>query len=446
MTRDASHIWHPYTRFSAVEAGLPTIVRGEGCYLEDADGRRYFDAVSSWWACSLGHSHPRIVRAIQQQAEQLQHSILGNLSHPPARELAEKLAHLMPTPDRHVLFASDGASSVEAALKVALQYAHQTGRPKRTRFVSLKEAYHGDTLGAIGVGYLEEFHRLLRPALNEAWRLEVPRCNGCQDPACDAPCFAGVADWIAAHQDEVAAVIVEPLCLGAAGMIMYGPGYLRQLATTCREWAIPLIVDEIAMGFGRTGRMFAFEHAGIDPDMVCVGKALTAGYLPMSGLIVRDDIYATFSDMPADHTFYHGHTWSGNPIAAAAALETLAVYEEEQLVAQAAEHGTRLREELDVLSDLPAVREVRGLGLIGVVELVDDDATPPLPRRVQHALRERGYLLRPLGSVIYLMPPLNTPFQDIRQAITAIKESIMVASQDRATFVDVPQNHESKPG
>ena len=446
MSRDDSYIWHPYTRFSAIEAGLPTIVRGEGAYLEDETGERFFDAVSSWWACSLGHSHPRIVRAIQQQAEQLQHSILGNLSHPPAIELAEKLAHLMPTPDRHVLFASDGASSVEAALKVALQYAHQTGRPKRTRFVSLKEAYHGDTLGAVGVGYLEEFHRLLRPALNQAWRLDIPHCEGCKGATCAAPCFSGVADWLASRQDEVAAVIVEPLCLGAAGLIMYGAGYLRELAATCRALEIPLIVDEIAMGFGRTGRMFAFEHAGIDPDMVCVGKALTAGYQPMSALIVRNDIYSTFADTPDDHTFYHGHTWSGNPIAAAAALETLSVYAEENIVEQAAENGARMLAKLNLLCELPAVKSVRGLGLIGVVELEKDTSTPPLPRRVQYELRDRGYLLRPLGSVIYLMPPLNTPFQDIRNAITAIKESIIVASQDRATFVDAPQNQESKPG
>ncbi len=427
MNEDRSHLWHPYTRFSAVHEGLPCIVRGKGLYLYDEAGNRYMDAVSSWWACSLGHSHPRIVRAIQQQAEVLQHSILGNLSHPPALELADKLAALMPSPDRHVHFASDGASSVEAALKIALQYAHQTGHTKRTRFVSLKEAYHGDTLGAVGVGYLEAFHRLLRPALNEAWRLDLPDCRGCTDPGCHASCFDEVPAFLAERADEIAGVIVEPLCLGAAGMKMYGPGYLKRLAEVCRQLQIPLIVDEIAMGFGRTGKMFAFEHAGIDPDMVCVGKAVTAGYLPLSAVIVRDDIHETFADAPEDHTFYHGHTWSGNPIAAAAALETLRVYEEEDIVARAAESGRLLATELAALKEIETVKEVRCLGLIGAVELKPDDATPPRPRRVQHLLRDRGYLLRPLGPVIYLMPPLNIEADELKKAVQAVNEAITEA-------------------
>lgn len=420
----SQHIWHPYTRFSALADGLPRIVRGEGLYLEDDEGRRYLDAVSSWWACSLGHSHPRIIQAIQNQAEILQHSILGNLSHPPAEEVATRLAHLMPTPDRHVLFASDGASSVEAALKVALQLAHQTGRKTRTRFVSLKEAYHGDTLGAVGVGYLDEFHHLLRPALNEAWRLDIPACGACRSLDCGAPCFAGVEDFLRHKEHEIAGVIVEPLCLGAAGMIMYGPGYLRELARVCKELAIPLIVDEIAMGFGRTGRMFAFEHAGIDPDMVCVGKAITAGYLPLSGLIVRDDIYSTFSDTPEDHTFYHGHTWSGNPIAAAAAAETLALYEEENILAQVAGTSELLTEWLSPLAERDEIKEVRTLGLIGVVELTPDNQTPPRARQVQYRLRDRGCLLRPLGNVLYLMPPLNITEEALEQMVSLLRECI----------------------
>ncbi len=427
MTESVSHLWHPYTRFSAVHEGLPCIVRGEGLHLIDDAGNRYVDAVSSWWACSLGHSHPRIVQAIQRQAEILQHSILGNLSHPPALALAAKLAALMPSPDRHVLFASDGASSVEAALKIALQYAHQTGHTNRTRFVSLKEAYHGDTLGAVGVGYLEAFHRLLKPALNEAWRLDVPKCGGCHDPDCRAACFDGVPDFLEDRADRIAGVIVEPLCLGAGGMLMYGPGYLRRLADVCRSLQIPLIVDEIAMGFGRTGKMFAFEHAGIDPDMVCVGKALTAGYLPMSAVIVRDDLYDTFSDTPEEHTFFHGHTWSGNPIAAAAALETLDVYDEEHLVERAAESGRLLASEMAALTEIETVKEVRCLGLIGAVELQPDDAQPPRARRVQHLLRDRGYLLRPLGPVVYLMPPLNISHEELKRAVQALAESIEAA-------------------
>ncbi len=427
MQYSDSHLWHPYTRHSAVREGLPCIVRGKGVYLFDAEGNRYVDILSSWWACALGHSHPRIVAAIQRQAEVLQHSILGNLSHPPALELADKLAALMPSPNRHVLFAGDGASSVEAALKIALQYAHQTGHAKRARLVSMKEAYHGDTLGAVGVGYLEQFHHLLRPALNEALRLDIPQCNGCMDPSCSAPCFEGVQPFLAERAETIAGVIVEPLCLGAGGMLMYGPGYLRKLAKTCRGFGIPLIVDEIAMGFGRTGRMFAFEHAGIDPDMVCVGKALTAGYAPMSAVIVRDELYDTFSDTPDDHTFYHGHTWSGNPIAAAAALEALRIYDEDDIVACAAESGRLLAEEMRALATAPNVDEVRCLGMIGAVQLAPDDKQPARARRVQHLMRQRGYLLRPLGHVVYLMPPLNMSHDELRRAVTALGESIREA-------------------
>lgn len=416
LKTDRAHLWHPYTRFSTFDSEpLPIITRGEGIYLFDADGKRYVDAIASWWACSLGHSHPRIIAAIRKQTETLQHSILGNLSHPPAIELAKRLAHLMPDPKRHVLFSSDGASAVEAALKIALQYAHNIGKPKRTRFVSIEEAYHGDTLGAVGVGYLEAFHRPLKPALATAIRYPLPGPDDDPAPLLDA------------HRDEIAAVIVEPLCLGAAGMKMYPAAWLRRLWEACRAREIPLIIDEIAMGFGRTGRMFAFEHAGIDPDMVCVGKGVTSGYLPLSAVIARDDIYRTFSDTPADHTFYHGHTWSGNPVAAAAAVETLSIYDEERIVDQAERAGVLLKDLMQPITTLPHVREVRCLGLIAAVELEMDDATPTRPRRVQHRMRDAGYLLRPLGPVVYLMPPLVIPQNALRDMVAALTDSIRTA-------------------
>ena len=419
-----SHIWHPYTRFSSLQADLPCIVRGEGLYLFDEHGHRYLDGVASWWSCQLGHSHPRVVQAIQAQAGTLQHSILGNLTHPGAETLARRLAQWMPTPDRHVMFASDGASAVEAALKIALQYAYQTGHTKRTRFVSLQEAYHGDTLGAVAVGYLDEFHHLLRPVLQEAWRLELPSCGACRNRDCRKPCYDGVDAFLTERADQIAGVIVEPLCLGACGMKMYGPGYLRRLADACRRLAIPLIVDEIAMGFGRTGRWFAFEHAAIDPDIVCVGKGLTAGYVPMSAAIVRDEIYRTFTDQPDDHTFYHGHTWCGNPIAAAAALAALDVYEESDLASRAAALEAVFEERWSPLRDWPGIRAVRHLGLIGVIELEPDTEHPPKARQVQWALREQGYLLRSLGNVIYLMPPLIIHEPELRTAAQAVADAV----------------------
>jgi len=414
---DHAHLWHPYTRFSAVEEGLPMIVRGEGIYLYDDAGRRYVDAVSSWWACALGHSHPRLIRAIQQQAEQLQHSILGNLSHPPAVQLAATLARLMPDAQRHVLFSSDGASAVEAALKMSLLYARNKGYESRRTFVSIEEAYHGDTLAAVGVGYVDAFHRPLRGLFPDVERLAFP------DDLDRA--YRDADELLRGRADHIAAVIVEPVCLGAAGMRIYDPAYLRHLSSLCRALDIPLIVDEIAMGFGRTGRMFAFEHAGIDPDLVCVGKALTGGYVPMSAVIARDSIYATFADKPKDNTFYHGHTWSGNPIAAAAALEALAIIEEEHLVERAADMGEKLKTWLEPFAHMPRVKEVRSLGLIAAVELEhDDEEDEPLARRVQRAMRQRGYLARPLGPVLYLMMPLIATEKEHQDALKALMDSI----------------------
>lgn len=384
-------LWHPYTKASAVAAGLPMIVRGEGIHLWDAEGRRYVDAIASWWCVMPGHRHPHIEAAIRAQAGELHHSILGNLAHPQAARLASRLAALMPTPDRHVLFASDGASAVEQALKIAVQYHAITGAPRRTRFACLRDAYHGDTLGAMAVGYQEAWHRAFKPLLAEAVFVEP----------------GGSLAPLEAHAEELAAVIVEPLCLGAAGMRVYSAAWLAELAAWCRAHGVLLIADEIAMGFGRTGRMFAFEHAGIDPDLVCVGKALSGGALPISATIAKDTLYAAFSDKPTDHTLQHGHTFCGNPLAAAASNAALDVYEAWDIAGRCAALGARLEARLRPLAVHPRVKEVRSLGLLCAVELHPEaaPANVPLPHRIRLRLQEQGILLRPLGPVLYLMPP-----------------------------------------
>jgi adenosylmethionine-8-amino-7-oxononanoate aminotransferase len=420
--RSHDHIWHPYTTFSAMaETPLPIIVRGEGLYLYDEDGTRYLDAISSWWACSLGHGHPAVVEAIQQQAATLQHSILGNLSHRPGLELARRLSDLIGA-HRHVHFASDGASAVEAALKIAVQYHTNLGRTGRHGFLALTDPYHGDTLGAVSVGYMESFHRPFKPLLFKTWNAPTPRCDACgrADPNCPAPCFSETRALLHRHRDELAAVVVEPLCQGAAGMRMYGPGYLRELAGCCREFNILLIVDEIATGFGKTGRMFAFQHAGIDPDIVCMGKALSAGYLPISAAVVRDEVYDSFSDQPEDHTFYHGHTYAGNPIAAAASLATLEVYAAEGLVERGVAHGKMLERELCELRGQASVRDVRILGIIGAVEL----AEAAHAQRARIRMLEQHILVRPLGSVIYLLLPLVTPPDTVRATAQCLAQAI----------------------
>jgi adenosylmethionine-8-amino-7-oxononanoate aminotransferase len=422
---DRQSIWHPYTRYSAVEAGdFPVIAGGKGVYLFDTEGNKYVDAISSWWACNLGHDHPRLVEAIIRQVCELQHSILGNLSHPRAIELAAELVSLF-SDHRHVLFASDGASAVEAALKIAIQYWHNLGHPERNRFVSLENAYHGDTLGAVSVGYLEAFHSPFKPVLLPAYRAESPCCGRCQhrrEPAsCNQECFESMLTILEQHSDQLAAVIIEPLCQGAAGMRIYPHKYLRLLDRLCNEKNVLLIVDEIAVGFGRTGKMFAFEHGDVDPDIVCLGKSLAGGYLPISATVVKDKIFETFRDQPRDRTFYHGHTFSGNPICAAAAVETLRIYEQEAIVEQAEQKGCLLKDQMASFSDLPHVVDVRCLGMIGAVEL---DEEPWLAQRIRERLLSNGILIRPLGNVVYLMPPLITPEDVLIRTVKALYRAV----------------------
>lgn len=427
---DRQSLWHPYTRHSAARDGaLPMITRGEGVYLYDAAGRRYLDAISSWWACNLGHNHPRLVEAIVRQTRELQHSILGNLSHPRAIELASRLAALFPD-GRRVLFAGDGACAVEAALKVALQYWHNLDRPGKCKFAALDFAYHGDTLGAVAVGYLDAFHQAFKPVVFPVFQAPSPCCGTCafheSREACLEECFDTMRLIVREHAHELAAVIIEPMCQGAGGMRMHAPEYLRRLGDLCREHDVLLIADEVAMGFGRTGRMFAFEHAGIVPDIVCLGKGLSGGYLPISATVVSERIFDTFSDSPDDHTLYHGHTFAGNPIAAAAGVETLRVYEEDGIVARAASMGRVLAEELALLKDLPGVRNVRWLGMIGVVELEEDREKRGAQRaaRIRDRLRSEGILLRPLGSVVYVMPPLIIAGPVLRDLVQTVGRAV----------------------
>jgi len=405
-----------------MERPLLNISRGEGIYLFDDKGNRYIDAISSWWCNTLGHGHPRLVEAIRTQAGVLEHSILGNLSNPWASELAGKLCDRMPSADRHVMYASDGSCAVDAALKMAVQYHHNRGIEGKTRFLTLEEDYHGDTIGAISVGYVPEFHRPFEFLKKYSFTVELPDYIGGEG--------AGpTSEVLSQHGHEIAAVIVEPLCQGAAGMRMYDARYLSDLSTLCREHDVLLIVDEIAMGFGRTGRYWAFEQAGIDPDIVCVGKGITGGYLPLSAAVCKDYIYDTFSDDGGEaHTFYHGHTFGGNPIAAACALAAMDVYDELDIAGRAETLGRFMAGELREIADTPGVKEVRSLGLIGVVELEPVPDTSARAAAIRESLRGEGVLLRPLGNVFYLMPPLIISEKELsdlcRTFIEAIRKHI----------------------
>ncbi len=427
---DRRFIWHPYSRFSEINAeDFPIIVRGRGPYLYDNTGRRYLDGISSWWSCNLGHSRPAIVKAIQRQAPELQHSILGNLSHPRAIALAAALNNVLPGAHWRAFFASDGASAIEAGLKIAVQYWHNLDQPRRHKFVSLENAYHGDTLGAMAVGYQPKFHRPFRHMLSRPWQAPSPCCADCswgRTPAsCRRECFAPMQKIIAAHAAEIAAVIVEPLCQGAAGMRIYHPDYLRRLARLCRQYGILLIADEIAMGMGRTGRMWTFEHAGITPDIVCVGKGLAAGYLPISATMVRQQIYQTFQDLPADRTFYHGHTFAGNPLACAAAIAVLDFYRKNDVVRRARQTGEILASEFMELQKMPGVKNIRCLGMVAACELEDRrGGGGSRAQSVRRILQRQGVLIRPLGNVLYLLPPLLTPPAMLRNLVRMLRDAI----------------------
>ncbi len=421
VRRDAAHVWHPYTRFSTLaEEELPVLTRGEGVYLYDHKGTRYFDAISSWWCVNLGHGQPAVVEAIQRQAGALQHSILGNASHPPAIELAARLAALMPSPDRHVLFASDGSSAVEQAVKIALQFFANTGRPARARVACLEGAYHGDTLGAMALGYLDHFHRPFRAHLFPAVTIPFPSPENPDD-------FEPARAVLDPQADVLAAVIVEPLLQGASGMRIYRETWLQALAAWCRANGVLLILDEIATGFGRTGTWFAFQRAGIDPDLICLGKGLSAGYLPLSATIARDAIYEAFTDRPVDGTLQHGHTFCGNPIATAAALAALDLYAD-GVIEAVPEKGHRLAALLEPARTWDGVCDVRSIGLMTAIEF-----TPAPPgtepgaaraHRIRLALKRRGILLRPLGPVLYAMPPLTITDPELAELTTAMLTAI----------------------
>ncbi len=427
---DRASLWHPYTRHSALGDGFPVIARGEGPFLFDIEGNRYVDAISSWWACNLGHSHPRLVRAIVNQAGELQHSILGNLTHPRAAELAYELLGFFPDRRRRALFASDGASAVEAALRIAVQYRHNKGEKDRFRFAAFEDAYHGDTIGAMAVGYLPAFHGPYRSMLFPVHKVKAPDCAQClpgADPeTCGLQCFSPMKRTLREHAEELAAVIVEPLCLGAAGMKMYPARYLQRLGEVCREYGILLIVDEIAMGFGRTGRMFAFEHAGIDPDIVCLGKGLSGGCLPISAAVVKEEIFQTFADGPEDHTFYHGHTFAGNPIAAAAAVECLKVYREERIVEKAERLGQALAARFEAFRGVCGVANVRCLGMIAALDLTGRENLTGVERarRLSAAMLKKGVLMRPLGATVYLMLPLIADDEVVAETVRTLLETV----------------------
>ncbi len=425
---DRETVWHPYTDYrELMSEDFPVIEAGEGIHLYDVEGKQYVDAISSWWACNLGHGQKQVVEAIKNQADELQHSILGNQSNPRAIELAQRLVEKNGG-NRRAFFASDGASAVEAALKIALQHWHNRGDNKRRKIAYLKGDYHGDTLGAVSVGYLEGFHKPFKAVLPDQPSLPSPDCLSCEEAevSCSLKCYDDVSALLSQEGEELAAVVIEPLCQAAMGMNIYPARFLRRLALQCREKGILLIDDEIAMGMGRTGKMWAYEQADIRPDIICLGKGLTAGYLPLSTTLVDENIYDSFKSPPPERTFFHGHTFAGNPLASAAALATLDYYDENDLLVHVQSLAELVAEQFEQMEDVSSVKTARSLGLLGTVQLdgADRDEAVHRAKRVKHELLRRGVLVRPLGPVVYLMPPLVIEEEQLVDLIEEFKSVI----------------------
>ena len=403
-------IWHPYTQEAAEPAPI-SIDRGEGAYLYTRDGRRLIDGISSWWVNLHGHAHPLIAEAVAAQARKLEHVIFAGFTHEAAEEFAARLARVLPPELDRLFYSDNGSTAVEAALKIAVQHWYNQGRKEKCRIVALDHAYHGDTLGAMSVSADSPF-----TAAFDALRLPVLRVRDAN----------GLDRLLSAKQNEIAAMIVEPLVQAAAGMLMYPAEELKRFRELCTAHDVLLIADEVFTGFGRTGRMFACEHAGITPDLMCLSKGLTGGFLPLAVTVCRREIYEAFHSSDRTRTFFHGHSYSGNPLGCAAAIASLKVFETELVFDRIAAIERIHRERLPAFQNHPRVADVRMLGTIAALELQADDAgyLSNLRTRLYDFFIEHGVLLRPLGNVVYTVPPYVIRPEDLHYIYDVIGKAL----------------------
>ena len=420
VARDRATVWHPYAPMPATMPAVP-IVGADGTRLRLADGREVVDGMSSWWAAIHGYRHPVLDEALRTQLESTAHVMFGGITHQPAVELAEELIDLAPGDLAHVFFADSGSVSVEVAIKMALQYARGTGRPERTRLLTVRGGYHGDTLGCMSVCDPETgMHSMFRDVLPEQLFAPVPEPRFGDEVRPEH--LAAFTSLLEAHAGEIAAVILEPIVQGAGGMRFYAPGYLAAVRELCERHDVLLIADEIATGFGRSGRMMACEHAGIAPDILCLGKALTGGYLTMAAVLCTPEV-AEGVTAAESGALMHGPTFMANPLAAAVSLASVRLLRSRDWQAEVASIEAGLQNGLARAVGLPAVADVRVLGAIGVIELVD----PVDPARAQRAALDAGVWLRPFGRLLYTMPPFISTEDDVT-AITAAMLAVVAAT------------------
>ena len=436
---DKKYIWHPFTKMQDWEKEPQVIIEsGKGSMLTDVHGKSYLDGVSSLWVTVHGHRKKEIDLAVSRQLKKIAHTTLLGLSNVPAIVLAEKLVKIAPAGLEKIFFSDSGSTAVEIALKIAFQYWQQKGEEHRrkTGFISLTESYHGDTIGAVSVGGIDLFHSMYRPLLFQTRKVASPSCYRCayelSYQECQKTCFAHTERTIQKYASVTAALIIEPLVQGAAGMLMQPPGYLKKVRELCSKYNILMIADEVATGFGRTGRMFACEHEGVAPDIMCVAKGITGGYLPLAATLTTEEIYRAFlGEYREFRTFFHGHTYTGNPLACAAAIASIDLFQKEKTLVKLRPKITLLSKKLDDIRKLKQVGEVRHRGFMVGIELVKNRLTkepyPPEDKigfKVVLECRRQGLIIRPLGNVLVLMPPLSITMKELERMLQIVHASI----------------------
>ena len=432
---DKLYLWHPFTQMADWLADDPVVIEsGDGFYLIDTDGNRYIDGVSSLWCNVHGHRVKRIDDAIRAQLDKIAHSTLLGLGQTTAIELAEKLVQIAPAGLEKVFYSDSGATAVEIAIKMAYQYWQNTGRTEKTKFISLKEAYHGDTVGSVSVGGMDLFHGIFKSLIFETYYAPSPnpyRYDGTPERCADNSLEA-MESILKQHGESIAGIIVEPLVQGAAGIIIHPPGFLKGVEELARKYDTLLIVDEVAMGFGRTGKMFACEHEDVQPDLMCMAKGISAGYLPLAATLTTQRIFDAFAVSGDIHkTFYHGHTYTGNALGCAAALASLELFEENKILETMPEKIELISQYFERFAELPFVGDARHCGMIGGIELVKDKRTKePFPyqekigAKVCAAMRPKGAMMRPLGNVIVLMPAVAMDIEILRNLLDIIQATL----------------------
>lgn len=419
LKKDFQYIWHPYTQMKDSRKHPPILIeRAKGIKLYDNQGNSYYDTISSWWCNVHGHNHPRIKKAIKSQVNCLEHVLFAGFTHKPAITLAEKLIAITPSSLRKVFFSDNGSTAVEVALKMSFQYWQNIGRRKKTKFLSLDHAYHGDTVGAMSVSGVDLFNKVFSPLFFSSLKAPSPYCYRCpmkkDKSSCSIECIKPLERILKIRNNEISALILEPLVMAAGGMIIYPKKYLKKAHFLAGKYNVHLILDEVATGFGRTGKMFACEHAGVKPDFMCVSKGITSGYLPLGVTLTTNKVYQVFyADYEQKKTFYHGHTYTANPISCAAACASLELFKKENTLERVNSLIPFFRERLEDFRDLKFVGDLRHIGMIGAIELVKNKKTKrafSLKERIGLKVYleglKKGLILRPLGSIVYFFFPL----------------------------------------